>query len=58
MKAKGLLSLMLSLPDNWDYYHPDFHVYESGPVRFSMELDRLDKRPYGCRSIRKTAKMP
>ena len=27
-------------------YHPDFHVYESGPVRFSMKLDRLDRRPY------------
>lgn len=32
--------------DCFAYYHPDFHVYESGPVRFSMELDRLDKRPY------------
>lgn len=21
-------------------------MYESGPVRFSIELDRLDKRPY------------
>ncbi len=32
--------------DCFAYYHPDFHVYESGPVRFSMERDRLDKRPY------------
>lgn len=32
--------------DCFAYYHPDLHVYESGPVRFSMELDRLDKRPY------------
>ena len=32
--------------DCFAYYHPEFHVYESGPVRFSMELDRLDKRPY------------
>lgn len=22
------------------------NVYESGPVQFSMELDRLDRRPY------------
>lgn len=32
--------------DCFAYYYPDFHVYESGSVRFSMELDRLDKRPY------------
>ena len=32
--------------DCFAYYYPDFHVYERSPVRFSMELDRLDKRPY------------
>ena len=33
LKAKGLLSLMLSLPDNWDYqvmYNPEV-VKKSGP---------------------------
>jgi hypothetical protein len=58
LKAKGLLSLMLSLPDNWDYllntanldsygfHHPEAHVVESGPVAFCGWLDHRYARPY------------
>ena len=58
LKAKGLLSLMFSLPDNLDYllnnanldsygfHHPEAHVVESGPVAFCGWLDHRYARPY------------
>ena len=45
LKAKGLLSLMLSLPDDWNYFHAEVHA---------VDLDDLGRqRLPGAEALRK-----
>ena len=45
LKAKGLLSLMLSLPDNWDYTTKGLaHICKDGVDSISSAIKELEKQ--------------
>ena len=47
LKAKGLLSLMLSLPDNWDYTTKGLaHICKDGVDSISSAIKELEKQGY------------
>jgi len=47
LKAKGLLSLMLSLPDNWDYTTKGLaHICKDGVDSISSAIKELEKHGY------------
>ena len=47
LKAKGLLSLMLSLPDNWDYTTKGLaHICKDGVDSISSTIKELEKHGY------------
>lgn len=47
LKAKGLLSLMLSLPENWDYTTKGLaHICKDGVDSFSTALKELERHGY------------
>ena len=47
LKAKGLLSLMLSLPDNWDYTTKGLaHICKDGVDSISSAIKGLEKQGY------------
>ena len=51
LKAKGLLSLMLSLPDNWDYTTKGLaHICKDGVDSISSAIKELEKQGYLTRS--------
>lgn len=50
LKAKGLLSLMLSLPDNWDYTTKGLaHICKDGVDSISSAIKELEKQGYPCK---------
>ena len=47
LKAKGLLSLMLSLPEDWDYTTKGLaQIYKEGVDSISTALKELEKHGY------------
>ena len=47
LKAKGLLSLMLSLPDDWDYTTKGLaHICKDGVDSISSAIKELEKQGY------------
>ncbi len=52
LKAKGLLSLMLSLPEDWDYTTKGLaHICKDGIDAISTALKELEQQGYLTRSV-------
>ena len=53
LKAKGLLSLMLSLPDDWDYTTKGLaHICKDGVDSISSAIKELEKQGLSMSSMR------
>ena len=49
LKAKGLLSLMLSLPEDWDYTTKGLaHICKDGVDSITTALKELERHGYGA----------